>query len=37
MDALKDRKSGQACTCVTGLTPGFDEVSAMTNDRLGCR
>jgi hypothetical protein len=26
MDALKDRKSGQARTRVTGLTPRFDEV-----------
>src|SRR6202043_3404725 len=33
MDALKDRKSGQARTRVTGLTPRFDEVSAMTSDR----
>src|SRR3989442_9334633 len=33
MDALNERKGGQARTRVTGLTSRFDEVSAMTSDR----
>src|SRR5258706_5113605 len=33
MDALKDRKSGQARTRVTGLTLRLNEVSAMTSNR----